>query len=421
MKLRLFLLTSIVFFLPFNLFLKFFEETSFINGLQIDYLIPKLYLVDCLVLLFLVLSLLSKKGQKILSTSKKYLQTLSALSKQPIYLFAICLSMLFICYQFFTVKPLIALAYILHLTLAGVFLIAIKSQKVLFNQSILKLSLVASIFFQTILSLYQWIFQKSLLPYQYLGETDLTNYSGVAKVIWNNTIAVPPYGTTAHPNILAGIVTVYFLLLQEYFQINKILTVAVWLCVITVIFLTQSISAFLVLLIYIILKLIKKSNIYFFYNHWIAGMAAVLIVVPLLMNLFATFRPSSDSITRRAYLNTAAVKIWLTHPFFGTGLNNFTTEVERYTYNQESARFAQPVHHVGLLWLAETGIIGLFIIGFIFYLTALNNKKIDQDDHTVALVLFSLLPLMVFDHYLISQTPFLYLAFFLLAMRSKPN
>ncbi len=76
-----------------------------------------------------------------------------------------------------------------------------------------------------------------------------------------------------------------------------------------------------------------------------------------------TFRaklyPENLSLARRAWLNHAALQIFIQQPLVGTGLNLFTTQIKSTLPSQELVRFAQPAHHLGLLWLAETGFRGV--------------------------------------------------------------
>jgi hypothetical protein len=81
-------------------------------------------------------------------------------------------------------------------------------------------------------------------------------------------------------------------------------------------------------------------------------------------------------------------------PLVGVGLNQFTSRVEQYTQIREVVRFVQPVHHLGLLWLAETGLLGLMFL--LWVLLEIKNKKL-------ILPILILLPIAVLDHYLLTQ------------------
>ncbi len=94
----------------------------------------------------------------------------------------------------------------------------------------------------------------------------------------------------------------------------------------------------------------------------------------------------------------------LHQPLLGVGLNNFTAEVEKYNRSDEVVRFVQPAHHVGVLWFADTGILGLCIVAF------LALKKIQLRKYVTPLCI--LFPILTLDHYLLTQQTGLLLTLF---------
>jgi len=81
------------------------------------------------------------------------------------------------------------------------------------------------------------------------------------------------------------------------------------------------------------------------------------------------------------------------HPFIGVGVQNFTTQVEKYSPSKEVVRFVQPAHNAVLLFFAETGILGLMLV-------LLLCKLCKHPTHV--LVFLPLLPILLLDHYLLT-------------------
>lgn len=388
-KIYTFLICSIVFLIPSNLFLKLNTSSAYVNGLLVDYLIPKLYLSDIFILILLLFWLI-----KVVLNKKKI-----AFKTSRFYLPSILISLIII-RQIFTPYPLAAVWYLFKLIEIGLLGWFLATHKKLFQKSTIYFSIICTILFQSSLALWQFFTQKSLLGYTFLGEPNLSNSIGLAKDIWWNTGRVLPYGTTAHPNILGGVLAIFSLILiiqllktkQKWAQILTSLTILLTIFVIT---LTQSISALTSLIIGNLLILLKPyyQKIANISRKLLIGSGIIMVVTPLLINLTAnSFK--NNSLTRRSYLQNAAIEMFLNNPIAGVGLNQFTARVEEYSNAQEIVRFIQPAHHIGLLWLAETGVFGILLIWILG-----GEIKIKK----IILSLIILLPIAVLDHYLLTQ------------------
>jgi len=84
------------------------------------------------------------------------------------------------------------------------------------------------------------------------------------------------------------------------------------------------------------------------------------------------------------------------HPILGVGMNNFVVNLEKYALTKEVVRFIQPVHHVGLLWLSQTGLLG------VIWLISLGQKMSKQIKISLSLTILVLLPILSLDHYLLT-------------------
>ncbi len=401
------LFLGIIFTAPINLFYKLTLENAYVRGFFIDYLVPKIYLHDIFILSFIIIGgiywLINNKrntANKNLQTSIFNLQSNNLLYIVPLHLVYILLagvSIIFIIRQFFTINPTASVYWLVKIIEIGLFgFLAVKffKKSKIINHKLIISALTVTVLFQTALALYQFHFQRSLLPYHYLGETNLSQPVGLAKTTICGKEKVLAYGTTAHPNILAGVVVVYTLLalgLMRHLQINSkqchpelvsgsqvasvgilklvqndntisLLTTALLIIssIITVA-LTLSFSAFYGLvfgLLGLVVGKYKSSWLkYLFYLS-----LGLFFLMPFVIHTAGKTWPDDLSLTRRDLLNRAAVKMWQGYPLVGVGLNNFTAYVEKFSQSNEVVRFPQPAHHVGLLFLAENGVLGIAVI-----------------------------------------------------------
>ena len=400
-KVYILLICSIIFLIPSNLFLKLNTSSAYVNGLLVDYLIPKLYLSDIFILILLLLWLIKiiiNKKKIIFKTSYFYLPSI--------------LASLIIVRQIFTPYPWAAAWYLFRLIEIGLLAYFLSTHKKIFQKSAIYLTIIFTSLFQSGLALWQFLTQQSLLGFNFFGEPNLSSSIGLTKDMWWKTGRILPYATTAHPNILGGVLAIFSLALinlvliteKKWFKILASLTVFL---TISVIILTQSISAILTLIIGLILITRKKIDD----TMCIFCGTIFFIFTPILIGLAANHLKNDDSLTRRAYLQTAATNIILDNPILGCGFNQFTSRVEKYSDAKEIVRFVQPVHHVGLLWIAETGVLGILLIWILS-----KRLKINQ----LVLPLIILLPIATLDHYLLTQqTGLLLVVFTLLQVKQK--
>ncbi len=382
--------------IPSNLFLKFFVDSAYVHGLLVDYLIPKLFVSDLVIFALLGLWLWENVPLKI--------------NWPKINKWLVLLLVLFFIRQLFTSHPLASVWYFFKLMEMFALGFYFLHHQNIFKSKIIHWSLLLTLAFQSLLAIYQFHTQHSLFGYYFFGEPNLSNYIGLAKGVFDGAEKTLPYGTTAHPNILGGFIAVTLLIL--YTLRNKVSNKIVFFLTIAIagyaLYLTQSISAWLILLTAIALFLGQK----YFNNKGKLKVAYFvlffLIVTPLTFQLFSIIYPTNNSLVRREYLQRAAIKMIWDQPLVGVGLNNFTAEVENYTNNPEIVRFVQPTHHVIALWLSETGLLGLTLVLLIWKLF---TKEI-KSEILLALVIIS--PIVFLDHYLLTtQTGLLLLILWL--------
>ncbi len=377
-KIYSWLLAATIFLAPLNLFFRWGENEAYLNGLFVDYLIPKIWLAELpiILILFIWLIELIKSNQ------------LNFFKNKLFFLFLVIIFLR----QFFTANSLISsinFFRILELVSLGFFL---KNNFNNLNKKLIYLAILISFVIQLLLANLQFFKQSNLFSYRFLGETTLTNSINIARTQFKTGLTINPYGSTAHPNILAGFLVVYTIVLLNKLELQKtkpkyfgwlLIFLASW-----TIFLTQAYSAIIALTIYLTLKtfpqLKSKLSISLFLALTIAG----------LILLFYLDKYFSDlSLKRRIFLNQQGLKIWLENFILGTGLNSFLYSLKS-NYSSEVVRFIQPVHHTLLLWFTETGLIGLGLIATI--------KAWLMKEKTLIL-LFTFLPIITLDHYLLTQ------------------
>ncbi len=395
-------------FLPTNLFLVLSEKFAFINGLKIDYLILKLYFSQCLIWVG-ALSIISAQF------NQHPLNHKVSLTKKPISIsimgFCILLFSLFSSSQL----P-ISLWFALQVATGFIFLWLLEKHESFVRSKRFFLLIYFSYFVQTLLAIYQFIQQKSLLPYFVFGEPHFDPYFSLARHLFDGKEKILAYGSTAHPNVLAGIMVIFFLImfnitLADNLKKNLRKLILAFFVTLLILFITQSVSALLTLIVglciitcqhqntHIIKKKLKTVSALVF--------AIIIVISPLIVNQQAQQHVHDTSLTRRNWLNQAAWMMFLEKPLTGVGLNQFVIHLEKFSNSNEIVRFVQPVHHVGLLWLAETGLLGVAWLGCL-----VSNLSPSKRTALLKTVLI-LSPILVLDHYLYSLLPG-NLAFFLM-------
>lgn len=385
-----------------NLFLTLSTANGYVRGIFVDYLIPKLYLSDCWLLVGVLAAMWLYP--------KQIQQLPKDISKQrTAVLLATVLWGLFLVRQFFTPNPVAAIWFWLEVSIlaaTGLSVLYVTKINVINTATVWKFATLG-FWWQIWLLLWQWLTHHSFLPFFVSGEPNL-QVSYLAHGIWNSTDVFLPYGSTSHPNVAAG----WLVLLGSWiwwFKPSK--TYAWYLSCATLLatgfglFLTQSWAATMAAVVAVGVFVISQSpqltSMIQRKDH-VQLRATVFLCLFIAMPIFIWFAAKSTSITaitRRAWLQTAAIDLFEKNPIWGIGLNQFTVQLETVATTTEVPRFLQPVHHVGLLWLSETGMYGAMLVVLFFWFTkdlSFKNLKI------VAWVSIAL-PLLALDHYLLTQ------------------
>lgn len=381
----------LIFTLPSNLFFVLNESIGYVNGLRIDYLMPKFFLTDLIIFVILFLGYFIKK--KVISQL-----CIKFFSKRNTLLL-LCIGLLIIV-QVFSVKPLISFFSVIKIIEFALLTLVLLINKELLNNFHIQISLVLSVISQVFIGSYQFLTQHSLTPFWITGESWLNNsIIGLARANFNGEERLLAYGTTPHPNILAGIVVLFSLLLLHNLKRRQVaLQALILIATVWILFITQSWSAAFALVIGLGALFLQPFILRYFGQNVQTTLPTIGIIVfifPLFLGIVsATWQ--SPSIVRRNSLNLASLSMITTDPLTGVGLGNFTADLEDYSPSKELVRFIQPVHNVGWLFLTETGVLGVIILWLII-------RKVPPQGHNP--LLFALLPLMVLDHYLVTIQP----------------
>ena len=403
----------VVFFLPSNLFLKLATSYGYVNGILVDYLIPKLYLSDFFILGLLALWIIEKIT--LTKTSPAAEKTLTPKNES---LFA---------KLFFALGVFLSLHLLLHLSspfFISTFWFSIKllqmstlfgflytHTKILHSKQTY-IALATMIIFQSVLAISQYALQRPIFGYRILGESELRVSPLIAKTKYFDGLKLLPYGTTPHPNVLAGILTISLLLstqfavFQKAFQ-KKFVTLAFWIVGTATILLTQSLVSLLALFSAILIfltKSLRSSRKLFFIGASIT--VALAILIPVAVSALSARTSSIDpnnSIERRAMLQEISLKMFFKETFAGAGLNQFTTQVNSFGGVPAPIRFLQPVHNVGLLWFAETGLLGVVLVATtIFLFKDIGYNLYSGKTARIFRIIIPLIILSSLDHYLFS-------------------
>lgn len=416
------LLCMVIFLIPSNLFLKFDPSHAYVHGLLVDYLIPKLYLSDLPILA--ILGLWFK-----VSLEKKRFHDV----KNPVALIFLLLIIAFFSRQLMSVVPRASLWFFLKLAEMSLFGFFLVMHRGLLQDKKIWWTLTAALLFQSLIGITQFYTQSSVFhSYLALGEVNFSHTIGLAKDSYFSTENILAYGTTAHPNILAGFLVLGGLLVFDFFMKNKTpktsfiktCTVVFFSILLWALVLTQSFSAAGTLLLGILFLLFQKplTNIAATVTKKVnAGIVLILIllcvaVVPFLIHEGSQYFPNNQSFTRRDTLNQAATSMIVDSPITGVGLDNFTPNLEKYSSTKEVVRFLQPAHNAALLWVAETGLIGILLIFTIYFLMKQKLQKIWPNANSFFLPSLILLPIFTLDHYLLTQQSGLLLGLFFLVL-----
>jgi O-antigen ligase len=386
------LLQLAVFLIPANMAYHWYTNEAYVNGHLIDYLLPKLYLsfIPMLILNSIFLYRFLRSRVNVIQTS-----VIAALT---IYL---CITSLT------SPRPIAALWFLFQLVSLGLFATyLLKTYRLKDLLKHLQIPLIAGMTVQSITGLMQYIMQSSLIGYIYLGEPNLSGIASIAKDSFSGAIKILPYGTTAHPNVLAGYLAIGVLLLiiasVNLPKRKGILNLSIFTICLTlpILLLTRSQAALISMIIAISIGIYYqiKNNVRICRSTRLVSFSTLVAIVIFGGTYYHSINLSdSDSVMHRYRLIQVGIKTFQQDPVTGTGLNQSIVAGTSHGLITNPAPFLQPVHNIYMLWLIETGVVGVILLLILFKQAFLNPQN--RLFHITSLPLLALLIIGLVDHY----------------------
>jgi O-antigen ligase len=360
---------------------------------ETNYSEMSLYFSQALLLLILIFFLWVRFKEKESEDEDKYLvYTLAALELFILVSVFFAPDKLLAFYRYFIFLTGLSLFFIIRSGTA-----ARSYQDSLFNKFTLFYSLLAGIFLQALLGIYQFLTQ-STFACKYLGlAAHNPSTLGTAVIETANGRWLRAYGGLDHPNILGGVLAMGLILAAYLLAKKKMLNTPkqVWSSIflfvfyfisLYALFFTFSRAAWLALLVgliaLLIIFIINKDK--WIISRFIALVFFSAILVSLLAAPFqdllrvridAETRLEQKSISERQDYLIQAKNILQKNFLFGVGVGNYNLAVGLIDSNKKAAWEYQPVHNAFLLLWAETGIFSSLAFLALFFFLIKNNRR----------------------------------------------
>lgn len=377
---------GILLFLPTQLGKHFWPSFSYVLGIRIDYLAPTVYFTDLLLILLFIAFLLNNYKSLLINLKSKY-------RRNAFFLVLFFLS-LFISTFLSTNRWEGFYGFVKFLEL--VFFTAYTACNYKKNKDVIPKLFAVAVVFETLLSSIQFVYQGSLGGVFYLlGERLITpSTPGAANASIGGNLLLRPYGTFSHPNVLAGYMVISFALFLFLWKRKLALFISPFVVITLLIALSRTaiVAFFLLITVFFIFK--QKQRKYVLLTFSI--LLLLLLVSPLGLR-FVDLSTTSQSITQRLLLTQVSLRMIQDNFIFGVGLQNFISVLPKY---EHPALLLQPVHNIFLLWFCETGLIGFLFL--CYFLWGVTKRILSTKKYFLFPVLFTLIFLGIFDHYLLT-------------------
>ena len=371
-------------FLPVGWAKHWIVPNSLVNGVLVDYLMPDLWLQDIIAIVIIVLTVaqLRVSGFGFLKFLTRNTQTRNAVTHKLIPIFFILISII--------MSPV----FLTSVVNFGRLLLAMSVGWIILRNKNLHqpalMGLSGAVVWTTALAIGQFINQKTLFGWQFLGEPIYSlGTGGVKKIFLFGQQLVAPMATFPHANVMGAFGLLTFFILSR--QKNKLFIVAKY-CSLILVGLSFSLPVWLITL-YLLSRKFKP-----------AYATLILSIIGVFSLLITYYLLPITSFYRRLNLARHSLTIIKNHPFFGVGWGGFVRHLPPST-------FMQPVHNVFLLVLAELGIIGatgLVLVAREF----LKNFKI----RNYILLATIYLLLATIDHYFWTTTQGIYMLWVIVSL-----
>lgn len=354
-------------------------------------------------------------------------------------------STIFIAYTFCSIiwapDQLLAWQHAIWFMEAFLLFFMLNAQPISYLLSPIIYSFIAGSAIQSILGIWQFLSQSTFastalgLSMHRAAEAGTSIISTILDGRW-----LRAYGSFPHPNMLGGYLVIAIIITDIIFHKHaqtksyRLSTIGyqfISLLQLTALFFTFSRSAWLAAAIWMIGSSIKyhvACTTKYLLSFIIYRLSLIIILTTIFSPLvFTRFSYSTTNETRslgeRAVGYNESLRIIKQHPLLGVGAGNYTAVLNKQNPSLPGY-FYQPVHNVPLLFLSELGIIGLILLSLAIYflISYLLSQKTTLIAQSVPYIgLISLLPLIIFDHYLFSSYSGLLLTGIFLSFLTKTS
>lgn len=249
----------------------------------------------------------------------------------------------------------------------------------------------------------------------YIGEPNLSlDFSGVAKVfVSDETILLRAYGLLPHPNILGGVLVCTLAILFVMYvrwgwarMLRALLLVAIAIQSAGLL-LTFSRSAWISAALGGVVSVsIWRRKLLFPVCAVICGIAVMMVYAPIrdAVTLRSGVSLTERYAEERVQFSKQAYEMWRRYPLFGIGAGQTVTESMRMFSDIKPWQHTY-AHAVPLVILVEHGVVGM-LGAFMILVGAIHGMwRTTTGRYAVILLAVTMLPLLLFDHYLWTQQP----------------
>ena len=403
LNLRKIIFFLIIFSLSFQVGFHFWPAFSRIAGIRVDYLSPTTYLLDILIIVFILVS-----GFEFWLGRKKAVIRVNFIvaAVLTLFVFDILLNL------FIVASPqahLLGIIKIIEFSFFAFFVAySFKKADIPYFVDALALSALVS----STLSIWQFVKQSSIGGLWYsLGErTFNTSTIGISTVNLDQQI-LRAYGAFPHPNVLAFFLFAAIVFATLRFPFEKRVFEKVFLIFTISI---SSVARFLTFSRILILVALSFLFFDFFSKSKSNKLRLVLVLVSLgAFYILFSFPWFISFLTRgidfRRELLDQSLMILSSNLYFGVGLNNFFIH-QAPLIKTISPIIFQPPHNIFILALVQTGILGFLVFA---YLLALSFRSVSKklrhairDTRNfykgVLVLLISVIIVGMFDHFFLT-------------------
>jgi O-antigen ligase len=254
----------------------------------------------------------------------------------------------------------------------------------------------------------------SSLGLSFLGESQVVSgMAGSSFVELSGEVFLRAYGTFPHPNVLGGFLLVA-MVLGIYVYEKRRLTGSL-LIIISFLSMLFTFSRVSILLGLVVILVFVSKEFLFKKRSLLSFSVSPLLLGERFGNLF---NGGDRSWAERLDLIKSSFRIIKENWLFGTGGGNFVKGMEGFVPRSSNGiLLMQPVHNIFLLCISEFGILGFILIFYVlFYGIVKNIKRVSLYG---VLILFVIVVIGVFDHYLFSLPQGMVIFFSLLFLLSS--